>query len=153
MGESWNHELRRIPDAERTARADKAAKHLAEFGSDRYDKCVVGPVARHHVPATYRHVYSYVTGRAGRVSYATREICADHAAKVAVKYGIDLEQVVEGNRPRHASEEAFDQLLSDGLRRVGPDALTPTAQQEVEQVMRFPEASYPPAHREPGGRP
>ncbi len=41
--------------------------------------------------------YSYVTGRAGRVTWAQRGLCMQHAEKAAEKYGLveQLERVIK----------------------------------------------------------
>jgi hypothetical protein len=107
VSNSWGHTLQRISDERR---AELAHEPGCTCGCRRYKSCTAG--RRDHLqPAAYWFTYSYVTGRAGRVSYASKLLCTDHAAKAAEKYGIDLAEAAEGERPRHASEEAVEQLF------------------------------------------
>ena len=41
-------------------------------------------------PVSHWTRYEYVTGQAGRVSHATRKVCAGHAQRFAEKHGIDI---------------------------------------------------------------
>lgn len=43
-------------------------------------------------PVTHWTSYRYVTGRAGRVSSATKKTCLAHAERFATKYGIEVTQ-------------------------------------------------------------
>jgi hypothetical protein len=47
--------------------------------------------------------YDYVTGRAGRVSTAQRDLCLSHAAKFCKKHGIDLDSLPEVDREDYGS--------------------------------------------------
>jgi hypothetical protein len=58
-------------------------------GCRRRRLCTMGR-RDHEQPATHIATYSYVTGRAGRTSWASKRICDDHAAAFAKKHGIDL---------------------------------------------------------------
>lgn len=97
MGDSWGHTLTRL-SSEALAKIDRRVAHFREQGYG-YDgdleqarSCTLGRVT-HLDRAEYLFTYSYVTGRAGRVSFASKNVCRDHAEKAAAKYGIDLEQV------------------------------------------------------------
>jgi hypothetical protein len=88
------------------ARSD--ARTEARDGRYFYGTCTLGKVT-HNEPATYASSYSYVTGRAGRVSWARKRICADHAVKFAAKYDLDINAVpTEGARPKHALDRILD---------------------------------------------
>lgn len=120
MSNSWNHALEQLSVRElfRLARNDAAS--MDAYGGDdptRYrwhGMCSIGRVT-HQEPATYEHSYSYVTGRAGRVSWATKLVCAEHAEQAAAKYGIDLAAVpVQCHRTKHASEQAVEAFFGGG---------------------------------------
>ncbi len=88
MGNSWGHTLERLTDEEIAKRIhDKAC----DCGCRRRRLCTSGR-RDHEAPATYLATYNYVTGRAGRVSWASKYVCDDHAAKFAAKHGIRLGQ-------------------------------------------------------------
>ncbi len=89
MGNSWGHTLERLSDERITEMAHAKA---CDCGCRRRRLCVMGRLD-HQAPATYLATYNYVTGRAGRVSWASKHICDDHAAKFAAKHGIDLASV------------------------------------------------------------
>jgi len=106
MGESWGHTLERL-SADRLAELERTAARLRLRGR-QYKSCTVGRMD-HLQPATYVATYNYVTGRAGRVSWASKRLCDDHAAKFAAKHGIDLAAVpVQDERPKHALERLLD---------------------------------------------
>jgi hypothetical protein len=103
---SWGHTLERL-SADRLAEQERVAARYAERDR-RYKSCTFGRMD-HLDPAIYVATYNYVTGRAGRVSWACKHVCADHAAKFATKHGIDLASVpVQAERPRHALERILD---------------------------------------------
>ena len=99
MSNSWGHTLQRISDEERAKLSHEPG---CTCGCRRYKSCTLGRMD-HLEPAAYRFTYSYVTGRAGRVSYATKNLCESHAAKAAKKYGIDWPDV---DRRREAEARA-----------------------------------------------
>jgi hypothetical protein len=106
MSNSWGHTLERLSD-ERIA--ERAHAKACNCGCRRRRLCTSGR-RDHEAPATYLATYNYVTGRAGRVSWASKYVCDDHAAKFAAKHGIDLASVlVQVERPKHALER----LVSD----------------------------------------
>lgn len=82
---AWGHALERLPDKE-------VGRRLCRLGR---------PV--HSAPATYLATYDYITGRAGRVSSASKPICDEHAARFANRYGIDLASV---DGPKEATTDA-----------------------------------------------
>jgi hypothetical protein len=88
----------------RLARSDARTRG----GTYLYGTCTLSR-ATHNEPATYASSYNYATGRAGRVSWVRRLICADHAVKFAKKHGIDINAVpTEGARPKHALDRILD---------------------------------------------
>ena len=52
--------------------------------------------------ATHLTVYNYITGKAGRVSFASRGVCDDHAAKFRAKHHLAEPEVAAA--PQHALE-------------------------------------------------
>lgn len=52
--------------------------------------------------ATHLAVYNYVTGRAGRISFASRGLCDLHAERFRAKHGLPEPEVAAA--PRHALE-------------------------------------------------
>jgi hypothetical protein len=116
LGNSWDHQLEQLSVRELFRLARRDADTAARFGDDfrLHGECSIGRVT-HREPATYEHSYSYVTGRSGRVSWAAKLICGQHAEKTARQYGIDLASVpVQRQRAKHASEQAFEQLFGGG---------------------------------------
>ncbi len=75
MAKSWGHEIVRRED-ENVHYATWASKHC----SGR--RC---PVLSEYVVR-----WKYVTGRAGRVTYAHRSYCREHAEKFVKKHGLEL---------------------------------------------------------------
>lgn len=57
-------------------------------------------------PVTHVAGYRYVTGRAGRVSWAERRVCEDHAARFAQRYQVDI-----GATPAQAGPRPVDAQL------------------------------------------
>jgi hypothetical protein len=118
MGDSWGHALEQLSIQELFRLARNDAWYEARYGDLGYRRqgmCASGRVKTHREPATYVSSYNYATGRAGRVSWASRLLCADHAAKFAAKHGLDFVTVpVQVARPKHASEQAFEQFFGSG---------------------------------------
>jgi hypothetical protein len=113
MSNSWDHTLEQLSVHELFRLARHDLKFAAKFGDGyrTHGMCSIGRTS-HQEPACYEHSYRYVTGRGGRLSWAAKLVCADHAAKVANKYGIDLARVpTQRRRHKHASEQMFDQLI------------------------------------------
>jgi hypothetical protein len=113
MSSSWGHALEQLSVQELFRLARRDAKFVAEYGDGgrTHGMCSIGRVT-HQEPAAYEHTYSYVTGRSGRVSWAAKLICGQHAEKAAHQYGIDLATVpVQRQRAKHASEQAFEQFF------------------------------------------
>ena len=90
MGSSWGHAVRRITE-------DEAARYAKLGWACSSGKC--------REPTTHFTEYSYVTGRAGRTSFATRRACTAHAEAFAAKHEI---QVTDAPPSRHASEDALE---------------------------------------------
>jgi hypothetical protein len=75
VGSSWNHEVFRLDDP--------VVDHHDRFGVNcATGKCTNLPV--------YETTWDYVTGRVGRISPATRQVCADHGEKFAAKHGLTI---------------------------------------------------------------
>jgi hypothetical protein len=112
MGDSWGHTLERLSAEQQ---ADMVATKPCGCGCRRYRLCTMGR-RDHEQPATYLSTYNYVTGRAGRVSWARKALCDDHAAAFARKHGIDLASVpVHSEGPKHASQELVEQFFGQVL--------------------------------------
>ena len=109
MSNSWGHEARRLTEAE-IARLERQDEHSAQvFGREGYDynrTCKTPRCAEH---ATHEIRYSYVTGRAGRVSWAAKNICTGHAEKFAAKHGIEI---TDAPPQEHASQRALQAAAS-----------------------------------------
>ena len=56
--------------------------------------------------ATHLTVYNYVTGRAGRLSWASRGVCDTHASKFRVKHNLPEPEVAAA--PKHALERLIE---------------------------------------------
>lgn len=97
MGNSWGHAVRRLTE-------DEVARYASHGWVCTAGKC--------REPVTHLTEYSYVTGRAGRTSWAARKVCAAHAEKFAAKHEVE---VTDAPRPVHASETAVGQALSRPL--------------------------------------
>ena len=76
---SWGHTLRLLTaeEYERTNRGDYGC------GMRRDGR-------RCGAPMTHAQRYSYVTGRAGRVSDSERAVCAEHADRFAKRWGLEV---------------------------------------------------------------
>lgn len=71
MSRSWGHEVRRLTD-------DEYQRHERLGWNCSAGKC--------NEPVTHAATYSYVTGRAGRVSSSAHLVCTSHAERFAAKY-------------------------------------------------------------------
>lgn len=112
MSGSWGHALERLGPERLAELAASDQRRLERGGGYDYGRCTTGRIATHTDRATYEATYNYITGRAGRVSFARKLICDRHAASFAAKHGIDLATVpVQQQQPRHASEELIEQLF------------------------------------------
>jgi hypothetical protein len=78
---------------------------MREKYGDRYYSC---RTPRCTEPSAFETTYQYVTGRAGRVSYARKHLCHAHAEKFRAKYG--PAELPADAHSRHASEAAFAQV-------------------------------------------
>lgn len=47
---------------------------------------------RCHSRPLFHSTYDYITGRAGRVSYARKDLCVEHARKFAAKNGLPFDE-------------------------------------------------------------
>jgi hypothetical protein len=115
VGRSWGHTLTPFT-AEETARRDDWAvrwyqEHPGNTAPDHDAEgrllCAVSGKCRNL--AAWWGTYHYVTGRAGRVSTATRAMCDSHAARWRREHGaVDREPT---GRPQTASQAIIGQLL------------------------------------------
>jgi hypothetical protein len=106
MSDSWGHTLERLGEQELIRLTARAVRERERWGDSAVNLCVAGRVT-HREQATYQSTYSYVTGRAGRVSGASRLLCEGHARKFAAKHLIDWDDIpTRAERPEHASEQA-----------------------------------------------
>jgi hypothetical protein len=112
MSDSWGHTLQRLSEQRLAELAASDQRRIERGGGYDYGRCTMGRIATHQDRATYSASYNYVTGRAGRVSWAEKLVCDEHAAKFAAKHGIDLASVpTQRERPKHASEQAVEQFF------------------------------------------
>ena len=114
MSNSWGHTLEQLSVQHLFDLARSDARTAARGGSYFYGTCTIGKVT-HNEPATYATSYNYVTGRGGRVSWARKLVCADHAAKFAAKNGLDINAApTERTQPKHATEQAIEAMFGGG---------------------------------------
>jgi hypothetical protein len=89
---SWGHALQRL-----------TPEQLADLC--RWDgTCRAGRGCEE--PTTHLGAYNYVTGRAGRISWARRYMCDSHAEKFRAKH--ELPEPETAPTPRHALERIID---------------------------------------------
>lgn len=92
MGESWGHRVRIL--------SQEDCEHLLRVGL----RCRSGRCTNEVTHATS---YNYVTGRLGRVSWAERSVCREHAARFAAKHQVEITQA-------EAPQHALERVLQDG---------------------------------------
>lgn len=78
MANSWGHVARRLG-------ADELA--VVRAGSAYHRTC---RAPKCEEPVTHATQYNYVTGRAGRTSWASRYVCTGHAEKFAARHGVEI---------------------------------------------------------------
>lgn len=95
MGQSWGHTLRPFT-AEASAYRDRwaidyASRHpdsplptRPDYDAEGRTLCQYNGKCRNQ--ASWYGTYRYMTGRAGRISYATRALCESHAEVWRAKY-------------------------------------------------------------------
>lgn len=76
MGSSWGHAVEALSDEQR------------EFYAGHGWTCAAGKCGSE---ATHYTIHHYITGRAGRASYAKRRACPVYAARFAAKHGLTFE--------------------------------------------------------------
>jgi len=95
MGKAWNHNI------DLGGPLYTASENKLQYYQSRYDKAVRENDSEHikwyacsvrgcDLRPEFRCTYDYVTGRAGRVSWAERCYCRVHAEKFAAKNGIQM---------------------------------------------------------------
>ncbi len=100
MSTSRGHAVRRLTEQE------------IRLNSERGYTCSSGKCKN---PPTHATRYSYVTGRAGRVSWSEREVCTPHAEKFAAKHGIEI---TDAAKPQHALQRL---LAAGGMKSQADD--------------------------------
>lgn len=104
MSRSWGHEVRRLAEAE-IAENERRDKHSAEvFGRDDYRYNTLCRMPKCKESATHQVRYSYVTGRAGRTSWAAKDVCTGHAEKFAAKHAVEI---TDAPPREHATQQAI----------------------------------------------
>lgn len=98
MSNSWGHTAYRMTDEE-----------IAKIVGYGWTCSCSGSRGRCDLKAEYCVEYSYVTGRAGRTSYAQKKACIEHAKKFAAKHKIEI--LPARPRARHASEQAIEHVI------------------------------------------
>lgn len=88
MSQSWGHAVRRLTEAQ------AALDALHDW------KCRTGKCGE---PVTHITQYSYVTGRAGRVSFSQRRVCTGHAERFAAKHEIEIADAPKPDEPATAA--------------------------------------------------
>lgn len=104
MSNSWGHAVRRLAEAE-VARAKEQDEHSAEvFRREGYRYSTVCRMPKCQEWISHEITYNYVTGRAGRVSWAAKDVCTGHAEKFAAKNGVEITDATPQER---ASQQAI----------------------------------------------
>lgn len=91
-GRSWGHAVWPMGEQDQRFYASQGWGACSTRGCDR--------------PPTHWTNYSYVTGRAGRVSNATRRACGEHAERFAKKHGAAVLDSTPGTQ-REYMDRAF----------------------------------------------
>jgi hypothetical protein len=102
VSKSWGHAVRRLTEDE-LARARRQDEHSAGvFGREgyAYETICRMPKCGERIACEIR--YSYVTGRAGRTSWAAKNVCTGHAEKFAAKHGVEI---TDTPPQEHASQQ------------------------------------------------
>lgn len=97
---SWNHTLRPFTpeelayweereQAQKEQWGEPGAKSYRADDSVHWNEC---SAPRCHGRPVFHSTYDYITGRKGRVSYARKELCVDHARKFAAKNGLPFDE-------------------------------------------------------------
>jgi len=100
MGDSWGHTIRPLTTEEIEREAQMREKYGERYYSCRTPRCVER--------SAFQTTYQYVTGRAGRVSYARKNLCSAHAEKLRAKY--EPVEIPAEQRPQHTAQAAFEQI-------------------------------------------
>ena len=104
MSRSWGHAVRPLAEAE-IARAERQDEHSAvTFGKEGYRYSTVCRMPKCKEQISHEITYNYVTGRAGRVSWAAKDVCTGHAEKFAAKNGVEI---TDAPPQEHASQQAI----------------------------------------------
>jgi hypothetical protein len=104
MSRSWGHAVRRLT-ADEIARAKEHDEHSAKvFRREGYRYNTVCRMPKCQEWISHEITYNYVTGRAGRVSWAAKDVCTGHAEKFAAKNGVEI---ADAPAQEHASQQAI----------------------------------------------
>ena len=105
---SWGHELRKLtPHEIESLRRRQAASVERWPDAAKYkpiNSCATGKCRQ---DATHETAWSYVTGRAGRVSSQRRMVCDEHAAAFRAKHDLPEPEAAPGR------ESALDQAVRE----------------------------------------
>lgn len=95
MSRAWGHKIRKLTIDEVADIEERGRRHREQFPDSSWDerKCRAAPKCRER--AAYLIEYSYVTGRAGRTSYAQKMVCEHHGNRFMAKHGIEPGDVGE----------------------------------------------------------
>lgn len=92
---SWNHTLRPFTAEELAYWVEREERSRERFGKP-YRKEAVHHYEcsspRCHNRPVFHATYDYVTGRKGRVSWARKDYCVDHARKFAAKNDLPFDE-------------------------------------------------------------
>lgn len=102
---SWGHTIRTLREEELWGHSFDADSGRFVLDRTRPRTCSAPKCIR---PIGFEGTYQYVTGRAGRISYARKPLCATHAERFRAKHG--AVEIPAEAQSRHASEQAFDDI-------------------------------------------
>ena len=96
MGNAWGHQVRELTAEEIQEQIDYGKRHFQWYEDNKPErqvseehlihaerKCRISAKCQNE--SEYLLTYLYVTGRAGRVTYAEKPICKEHAKKYLSK--------------------------------------------------------------------
>lgn len=113
MSSSWGHTIQPLVGKQRAAYVFLSPQPWAPFPVTELQVCASCPVTKKTL-ATYLATYRYVTGRAGRMAFARRHLCGEHAEKFRARY--QPTELEAGPAPRHALEQALAPRDTAGAR-------------------------------------
>lgn len=108
MSRSWGHEVRHLTEPELAALERQNRRGAEIFGREDYDYDVTCKMPKCRDRATHEVRYRYVTGRAGRTSWAAKNACTSHAERFAAKHEIEI---ADAPPRQHAIQQAIGQAF------------------------------------------